>query len=102
MTHSASEQSVLSLHKRLTFELKDELLNKDLQYDKMMLAKEVLHENEKMYDVLQSTALSQNDALLSLLNVLGTMLEAQKQVNAYRFGYNESIIKLYSLLGVPL
>ena len=35
-----------------------------------------------MYEVLQSTALSQNDALLSLLNVLTQMLEAQKQLKA--------------------
>jgi len=62
----------------------------------------VLHENEKMYEVLQSTALSQNDALLSLLNVITQMLEAQKQINAYRFAYNESIIKIYTLLGVEL
>jgi len=52
--------------------------------------------------VLQSTALSQNDALLSLLNVLSGMLEAQKQINAYTFAYNESIIKIYTLLGVEL
>ncbi|WP_060825031.1 TolC family protein [Sulfurospirillum cavolei] len=102
LTHSASEQSVLNTHKQLLFELKDELLNKELQYDKLSLAKEVLHENEKMYEVLQSTALSQNDALLSLLNVLTQMLEAQKQINAYSFAYNESIIKIYTLLGEPL
>lgn len=102
LTHSASEQSVLNTRKQLLFELKDELLNKELQYDKLSLAKEVLHENEKMYEVLQSTALSQNDALLSLLNVLTQMLEAQKQINAYRFAYNESIIKIYTLLGEPL
>jgi outer membrane protein TolC len=102
LTHSASEQSVLNTHKQLLFELKDELLNKELQYDKISLAKEVLHENEKMYEVLQSTALSQNDALLSLLNVLTQMLEAQKQINANTFAYNESIIKIYTLLGVEL
>jgi len=61
-----------------------------------------LHENEKMYEVLQSTALSQNDALLSLLNVLSQMLEAQKQINANTFAYNESVIKIYTLLGVEL
>lgn len=102
LTHSASEQSVLNTHKQLLFELKDELLNKELQYDKLSLAKEVLHENEKMYEVLQSTALSQNDTLLSLLNVLAQMLEAQKQINAYSFAYNESVIKIYTLLGEPL
>lgn len=102
LTHSASEQSVLNTRKQLLFELKDELLNKELQYDKIALAKEVLHENEKMYEVLQSTALSQNDALLSLLNVLSQMLEAQKQINANTFAYNESIIKIYTLLGEPL
>lgn len=102
LTHSASEQSVLNTQKQLLFELKDELLNKELQYDKIALAKEVLHENQKMYEVLQSTALSQNDALLSLLNVLTQMLEAQKQINANTFAYNESIIKIYTLLGVEL
>jgi outer membrane protein TolC len=102
LTHSASEQSVLNTQKQLLFELKDELLNKELQYDKIALAKEVLHENQKMYEVLQSTALSQNDALLSLLNVLTQMLEAQKQINANTFAYNESIIKIYTLLGEPL
>ncbi len=102
LTHSASEQSVLNTQKQLLFELKDELLNKELQYDKIALSKEVLHENEKMYEVLQSTALSQNDALLSLLNVLSQMLEAQKQINANTFAYNESIIKIYTLLGVEL
>lgn len=102
LTHSASEQSVLNTHKQLLFALKDELLNKELQYDKLSLAKEVLYENEKMYEVLQSTALSQNDALLSLFNVLTQMLEAQKQINAYRFAYNESVIKIYTLLGEPL
>lgn len=102
LTHSASEQSVLNTQKQLLFELKDELLNKKLQYDKIALSKEVLHENEKMYEVLQSTALSQNDALLSLLNVLTQMLEAQKQINANTFAYNESIIKIYTLLGVEL
>lgn len=102
LTHSASEQSVLNTQKQLLFELKDELLNKELQYDKIALSKEVLHENQKMYEVLQSTALSQNDALLSLLNVLTQMLEAQKQINANTFAYNESIIKIYTLLGEPL
>lgn len=102
LTHSASEQSVLNTKKQLLFTLKDELLNKELQYDKLSLAKEVLYENEKMYAVLQSTALSQNDALLSLLNVLAQMIEAQKQINAYTFAYNESIIKIYTLLGVDL
>jgi outer membrane protein TolC len=102
LTHSASEQSVLNTQKQLLFELKDELLNKELQYDKIALSKEVLHENKKMYEVLQSTALSQNDALLSLLNVLTQMLEAQKQINANTFAYNESIIKIYTLLGEPL
>lgn len=102
LTHSASEQSVLNTQKQLLFELKDELLNKELQYDKIALAKEVLDENQKMYEVLQSTALSQNDALLSLLNVLTQMLEAQKQINANTFAYNESIIKIYTLLGEPL
>ena len=102
LTHSASEQSVLNTHKQLLFELKDELLNKELQYDKISLAKEVLYENEKMYEVLQSTALSQNDALLSLLNVLSQIIEAQKQINANTFAYNESIIKIYTLLGVEL
>lgn len=102
LTHSASEQSLLNTHKQLLFELKDELLNKELQWDKLALSKEVLHENEKMYQVLQSTALSQNDALLSLLNVLSAMLEAQKQINANTFAYNESIIKIYTLLGVEL
>ena len=102
LTHSSSEQSVLNTQKQLLFELKDELLNKELQYDKIALSKEVLHENEKMYEVLQSTALSQNDALLSLLNVLSQMLEAQKQINANTFAYNESIIKIYTLLGVEL
>jgi outer membrane protein, heavy metal efflux system len=102
LTHSASEQSVLNTRKQLLFELKDELLNKELQYDKISLAKEVLHENEKMYEVLQSTALSQNDALLSLLNVLSQIIEAQKQINANTFAYNESIIKIYTLLGVEL
>lgn len=102
LTHSASEQSVLNTQKQLLFELKDELLNKELQYDKIALAKEVLYENQKMYEVLQSTALSQNDALLSLLNVLTQMLEAQKQINANTFAYNESIIKIYTLLGEPL
>lgn len=102
LTHSASEQSVLNTQKQLLFELKDELLNKELQYDKIALSREVLHENEKMYEVLQSTALSQNDALLSLLNVLSQMLEAQKQINANTFAYNESIIKIYTLLGVEL
>lgn len=102
LTHSASEQNVLNTQKQLLFELKDELLNKELQYDKIALAKEVLHENQKMYEVLQSTALSQNDALLSLLNVLTQMLEAQKQINANTFAYNESIIKIYTLLGEPL
>lgn len=102
LTHAASLQSVQSVHKSLLFELKDELLNKELQYDKISLAKEVLHENEKMYEVLQSTALSQNDALLSLLNVLTGMIEAQKQINANTFAYNESIIKIYTLLGVEL
>ena len=102
LTHSASEQSVLNTQKQLLFELKDELLNKELQYDKIALSKEVLYENEKMYEVLQSTALSQNDALLSLLNVLTQMLEAQKQINANTFAYNESIIKIYTLLGEPL
>ena len=93
---------MLNTQKQLLFELKDELLNKELQYDKIALAKEVLHENQKMYEVLQSTALSQNDALLSLLNVLTQMLEAQKQINANTFAYNESIIKIYTLLGEPL
>jgi len=102
LTHSASEQSVLNTQKQLLFELKDELLNKELQYDKIALSKEVLHENQKMYEVLQNTALSQNDALLSLLNVLTQMLEAQKQINANTFAYNESIIKIYTLLGEPL
>jgi len=102
LTHAASEQSVQSLHKSLLFELRDELLNKELQYDKISLAKEVLHENEKMYEVLQSTVLSQNDALLSLLNVLSQMLEAQKQINANTFAYNESVIKIYTLLGEQL
>lgn len=102
LTHSASEQSVLNTQKQLLFELKDALLNKELQYDKIALSKEVLHENQKMYEVLQSTALSQNDALLSLLNVLTQMLEAQKQINANTFAYNESIIKIYTLLGEPL
>ena len=102
LTHSASEQNVLNTQKQLLFELKDELLNKELQYDKIALSKEVLHENQKMYEVLQSTALSQNDALLSLLNVLTQMLEAQKQINANTFAYNESIIKIYTLLGEPL
>lgn len=102
LSHAASEQNVLNTRKELLFQLKDELLNKELQHDKLMLAKEVLHENEKMYDVLQSTALSQNDALLSLLNVLAQMLEAQKQINATTFAYNESVIKIYTLLGEPL
>ncbi len=102
LMHSASEQSVLDVRKQLMFELKDELLNKELQYEKINLAKEVLHENEKMYAVIQATALSQNDALLSLLNVLSQMIEAQKQINANTFAYNESIIKLYTLLGVEL
>ncbi|ARU49989.1 hypothetical protein Sdiek1_2846 [Sulfurospirillum diekertiae] len=102
LTHASSEQSVQSVHKSLQFELRDELLNKKLQYDKISLAKEVLHENEKMYEVLQSTALSQNDALLSLLNVLTQIIEAQKQINANTFAYNESIIKIYTLLGVEL
>lgn len=102
LTHAASLQSVQSVHKSLLFELRDELLNKELQYDKISLAKEVLYENEKMYEVLQSTALSQNDALLSLLNVLSQIIEAQKQINANTFAYNESIIKIYTLLGVEL
>jgi len=102
LTHSASEQNVLNTQKQLLFELKDELLNKELQYDKIALSKEVLYENQKMYEVLQSTALSQNDALLGLLNVLTQMLEAQKQINANTFAYNESIIKIYTLLGEPL
>jgi outer membrane protein TolC len=102
LMQDASEHSIQATHKELLYELKDELLNKELQYDKLTLAKEVLHENEKMYAVLQSTALSQNDALLSLLNVLMQMLEAQKQINAYTFSYNESVIKIYTLLGVKL
>ena len=99
---SSSEHSIQAMHRELLFELRDELLNKELQYDKLSLSKEVLHENEKMYALLQSTALSQNDTLLNLLNVLMQMLEAQKQINAYTFSYNESVIKIYTLLGVKL
>lgn len=102
LLQNASEHGIQAVQRELLFELKDELLNKELQYDKLSLAKEVLHENEKMYAVLQSTALSQNDTLLSLLNVLMQMLEAQKQINAYTFSYNESVIKIYTLLGVKL
>lgn len=102
LMQSASEHGIQAVHRELLFELRDELLNKELQYEKLSLAKEVLYENEKVYAVLQSTALSQNDALLSLLNVLMQLLEAQKQINAYTFSYNESVIKIYTLLGVKL
>ena len=102
LMQNASEHSIQAMHRELLFELRDELLNKELQYDKLSLSKEVLHENEKMYALLQSTALSQNDTLLNLLNVLMQMLEAQKQINAYTFSYNESVIKIYTLLGVKL
>jgi len=34
--------------------------------------------------------------------VLSGMLEAQKQINTNTFAYNESIIKIYTLLGVEL
>ena len=102
LMQNASEHGIQAMHRELLFELRDELLNKELQYDKLSLSKEVLHENEKMYAVLQSTALAQNDTLLNLLNVLMQMLEAQKQINAYTFSYNESVIKIYTLLGVKL
>lgn len=98
----SSEHSIQAVHRNLLFELRDELLNKELQREKLSLAQEVLHENEKVYAVLQSTALSQNDAVLSLLNVLMQLLEAQKQINEYTFLYNESVIKIYTLLGVKL
>ena len=98
----SSEHSIQAVHRNLLFELRDELLNKELQREKLSLAQEVLHENEKVYAVLQSTALSQNDAVLSLLNVLMQLLEAQKQINEYTFLYNTSVIKIYTLLGVKL
>ncbi len=102
LMQASSEHSIQAVHRNLLFELRDELLNKELQREKLSLAQEVLHENEKVYAVLQSTALSQNDAVLSLLNVLMQLLEAQKQINEYTFLYNESVIKIYTLLGVKL
>lgn len=102
LMQASSEHSIQAVHRNLLFELRDELLNKELQREKLSLAQEVLHENEKVYAVLQSTALSQNDAVLSLLNVLMQLLEAQKQINEYTFLYNTSVIKIYTLLGVKL
>lgn len=97
---NATEQSASALTNALTYELQDETLNKELLMDKIILTKEILAENKKIYDNLSTTAFSQNDILLSLLNNLMQTVETEIKMNTLTYMYEESLAKINYLLGV--
>ncbi len=98
----ASEQSASALSNQLSFELQDELLSKELLMDKIILTKEILNTNQKIYENLSTTAFGQNDVLLSLLNNLMQTVETEIKLNALHYQYQESLAKINYLLGVEL
>lgn len=98
----ASEQSASALSNQLSFELQDELLSKELLMDKIILTKEILNTNQKIYENLSTTAFWQNDVLLSLLNNLMQTVETEIKLNALHYQYQESLAKINYLLGVEL
>lgn len=99
---NASEQSASALSNQLSFELQDELLSKELLMDKIILTKEILNENHKIYENLSTTAFGQNDVLLSLLNNLMQTVETEIKLSALHYQYQESLAKINYLLGVEL
>lgn len=102
LTKNASEQSASALSNQLSFELQDELLSKELLMDKIILTKEILNTNQKIYENLSTTAFGQNDVLLSLLNNLMQTVETEIKLNALHYQYQESLAKINYLLGVEL
>ena len=99
---NASEQSASALSNLLSFELQDELLSKELLMDKIILTKEILNTNQKIYENLSTTAFGQNDVLLSLLNNLMQTVETEIKLSALHYQYQESLAKINYLLGVEL
>ncbi|GEM_PF-662083 len=99
LTQNASEQSENALQNKLVFDLQDELLNKELQQEKIGLNQAILEENRRIYDNILSTAFSQNDALVKLLSNLTTSLDTELKINALTLGYDLSCLKINYLLG---
>ncbi len=102
LSQNASEQSVNSLSNTLTYELQDELLNKELQSEKIALTRDILEENQRIYDNLSATAFAQNDVVLKLLSNLTQSLDTEIKINTLSYLYNQSIIKITYLLGEEL
>jgi len=99
LTQNATEQSENALQNKLIFDLQDELLNKELQSEKISLNQGILDENRRIYDNILSTAFSQNDALVKLLSNLTTSLDTELKINALMLGYDLSCLKINYLLG---
>ncbi len=99
---NASEQSANGLVNMLSYELQDEILNKELLKDKIALTKEILSENKRIYDNLSATAFGQGDVLLMLLDNLMRTVETEVKLNTLSHMYEESITKINYLLGALL
>ncbi|MDD3343322.1 MAG: TolC family protein [Sulfurospirillaceae bacterium] len=99
LTQNASEQSENALQNKLVFDLQDELLNKELQQEKIGLNQAILEENRRIYDNILSTSFSQNDALVKLLSNLTTSLDTELKINTLTLGYDLSCLKINYLLG---
>ena len=102
LMQNASEQGVLALQNSLSFQLQDELLNKELVFEKISLSRESLEENKRIYESILATAFSQSDAMSRLLSTLSQSLELQMKLTMQRYLYNASIIQIKYLLGEAL
>jgi len=99
LTQNASEQSENALQNQLVYDLQDELLNKELQSEKISLNQGILEENKRIYDNILSTAFSQNDALVRLLSNLTTSLDTELKINTLMLSYDLACLKINYLLG---
>ncbi len=97
---TALDEEATALRQRLTFELHDTLLERQLQEEKIALYRALVAQSETLYAVLEETAFSQPQSLPSLLEALQTQLEAKKLLSEAVYGHNAAVLQMRYLLGV--